>query len=124
MYLTKAWYVNARYLSDNINSTLPAKELQSPHHWYSHSAIREACVANISKMIQEERIIWMQDGTLEDWKTTMANGAYGDHYCLQIFANLTCRDIIVIPVHESSAHIHQHIKIESDSWKQGNEPGS
>ena len=72
----------------------------------SHLDVRTACVCNFLPMLEIDLIIWIDDEDMNDWIDRMSKpGVFGDEYCMQIFANLVQRDIIYIPVHQSSAHI-------------------
>lgn len=72
----------------------------------SHVEVRHAVVSNFLEMLNKEVIIWMDEEPMIDWLDRMqVEGTFGDEYCLQIFSNLVRRDIIYIPVHQSSAHI-------------------
>ena len=73
--------------------------------------------SNVLPMVEENRIFWGTDETMIDWIDRMVVlGTFGDEYCLQIIANLTGRDINLIPVHEDSAHyLKLYCSIKSDN---------
>ena len=50
-------------------------------------------------------------------------GTFGDEICMQIFANLVGRDILYIPMFQTSAHImKQYCLIRSDSRQNDSDP--
>ena len=83
----------------------------------SHGKLREIVCSNVLPMVEENRIFWGTDETMIDWIDRMVVlGTFGDEYCLQIIANLTGRDINLIPVHEDSAHyLKLYCSIKSDN---------
>ena len=75
-------------------------------HFSSHSEVRNAVVSNIYVMIEKDIIFWDESEFISDWIETMKlEGTFGDHYSLQVIANLLERDIIIIPSKAESAHI-------------------
>ena len=64
-------------LADNMKRMIPSNS-------YSHVEIRKVCVENISPMLKQKRLVWMDEESLDSWKTRMAcDGQFGDEYILQ-----------------------------------------
>ena len=63
-----------------------------------HQEARHSVVTNIYPMIEAGYLFWDNSILLSDWIESQANlGVFGDHYSLQIAANLLGRDILIIP---------------------------
>ena len=75
-------------------------------NYINHAEVRNAVVSNIYRMIDENILFWDESEYVLDWIEKMElEGTFGDHYALQVIANLLERDIIIIPTKPESAHI-------------------
>ena len=87
-----------------------------------HGDARLSICSNIYAMVDDEKIFWGEEKPISQWIDEQLNcGVFGDHYSLQVAANLLGRDIIIIPTRmESSHNPYGYILIDSFELKDVN----
>merc|ERR1711872_379913 len=79
---------------------------QVPSIAASHSQLRAKLVQAAYNSVKAGKLTWPEGETVEEWRMLMGQeGTMGDQVVLQVAANLFQRQIVILPVFWSAAHL-------------------
>ena len=79
---------------------------QVPSIAASHSQLRAKLVQAAYNSVKAGKLTWPEGETVEEWRSLMGQeGTMGDQVVLQVAANLFQRQIVILPVFWSAAHL-------------------